>query len=357
MYRDNREEKSDGEISSDDEEPVFKIPRHETTEVRKIKKLNTIWTDVLLEQELDRVGSVYMEENLRVERGSESFETGAHEGNHLSPRSKNQTTMAPDDGTNDVIMAVKPGSFPKEVIMPIPIVTVSPADDDPFAGPADLSQVESFGFDERKFSSSKYAKKRSPDGTQKPDYRIKSDWRSREKRTYKEMKESSKHLDEDFSLQKLFAMNFDEDLSIDRLGDEIALALGEKEPFIVLEIIKAIGREKAIELFDKTREVEGNGGLLVQDGSRKRTPGGVYINLFKQDPTISQKIKDNIILRPEDRQWKRAKRKGRRPATYEDSIREHAARLRELSKMDIEAETSNNSSERRLSADDRMSDD
>lgn len=49
-----------------------------------------------------------------------------------------------------------------------------------------------------------------------------------------------------------------------------------------------IGKEKAIHFFQKTRKIEEDGGMLIMNGSRRRTTGGVYFWLVKNDKHIPQ---------------------------------------------------------------------
>jgi hypothetical protein len=62
----------------------------------------------------------------------------------------------------------------------------------------------------------------------------------------------------------------------------IADMLGETEegPRKNIErIVRAVGRTHAKELLSMTLQTEENGGLMLSDGSRRRTPGGVFFHL------------------------------------------------------------------------------
>jgi hypothetical protein len=50
----------------------------------------------------------------------------------------------------------------------------------------------------------------------------------------------------------------------------------------------ALGADAALALLQKTHDVEAAGGMLVPDGSRRRTPGGVYFWLVRQEATEAQ---------------------------------------------------------------------
>src|SRR3712207_4076949 len=64
----------------------------------------------------------------------------------------------------------------------------------------------------------------------------------------------------------------------------IAQKLGEveREPLKKLKaVVKILGPEKALALCEKALAVEQQGGMLTQDGSRRRTPGGVFFYLVR----------------------------------------------------------------------------
>ncbi|XP_019372393.1 PREDICTED: phosphorylated adapter RNA export protein isoform X2 [Gavialis gangeticus] len=79
-----------------------------------------------------------------------------------------------------------------------------------------------------------------------------------------------------------------EDDSEEKVADEIAYRLREPKKDLIVRVVKIIGTRKAIELLMETAEVEQNGGLFVVNGSRRRTPGGVYLNLLKNTPSIKE---------------------------------------------------------------------
>ncbi len=66
---------------------------------------------------------------------------------------------------------------------------------------------------------------------------------------------------------------------------EIARQLGETERQAVSQIRRTIvilGEETARDILRQTLETEAQGGMLTNDGTRRRTPGGVYFHLLKQ---------------------------------------------------------------------------
>ncbi|KAF7250543.1 Phosphorylated adapter RNA export protein [Varanus komodoensis] len=84
-----------------------------------------------------------------------------------------------------------------------------------------------------------------------------------------------------------------EDDPEEKVADEIAYRLCEPKKDLIIRVVKIIGKKKSIELLMETAEVEQNGGLLIINGSRRRTPGGVYLNLLKNTPSITgEQIKE-----------------------------------------------------------------
>ncbi|XP_078041905.1 phosphorylated adaptor for RNA export [Augochlora pura] len=72
------------------------------------------------------------------------------------------------------------------------------------------------------------------------------------------------------------------------VATDIASKLNEKKNVLIGVIVDIIGKEKAIDFFQKTRKIEEGGGLLTMNGSRRRTAGGVYFWLVKNDEDIPQ---------------------------------------------------------------------
>ncbi len=65
----------------------------------------------------------------------------------------------------------------------------------------------------------------------------------------------------------------------------IAQALGETDRAVLAQLRRAmrvLGAEGAHALVAETQQIEAQGGLLTKDGSRRRTPGGVFFQLVLQ---------------------------------------------------------------------------
>ena len=95
--------------------------------------------------------------------------------------------------------------------------------------------------------------------------------------------------------------NMDEDSSAesenkaDLLGDELASKLSEPKMELMVGVVDLVGHEVAIELFNKTKDVEAKGGMMIKNGERRRTPGGVFLQLLRDmgadenDPRVNNK--------------------------------------------------------------------
>lgn len=80
--------------------------------------------------------------------------------------------------------------------------------------------------------------------------------------------------------------------------DEIAAQLGETEPTprkTIKRAVRILGPDQVQALLDCTLETERTGGLMLPDGSRRRTPGGVFFYLIRMSVEPKERYK---ILRP-----------------------------------------------------------
>jgi hypothetical protein len=72
------------------------------------------------------------------------------------------------------------------------------------------------------------------------------------------------------------------ELSQEDVASIIADTLGETEEGArksIVRIVRAVGRTHAKELLSMTLQTEENGGMMLPDNSRRRTPGGVFFHL------------------------------------------------------------------------------
>lgn len=89
------------------------------------------------------------------------------------------------------------------------------------------------------------------------------------------------------------------DLAALRLADEIAAQLGEtaEEPrATILRAVTRLGADGALAMLGEAQAVEAGDGMWLGDGSRRRTPGGVFFSLLRQR---SEKLDRLAIFYPE----------------------------------------------------------
>lgn len=93
----------------------------------------------------------------------------------------------------------------------------------------------------------------------------------------------------------------------DMVVDEIAYRLQEPKKDLIERVVKFLGTKKAIELLGETATLEESGGVFTLDGSRRRTPGGVYLNLLKNTPSITKAQVRKIFLDEQQKEYKNKK--------------------------------------------------
>lgn len=74
----------------------------------------------------------------------------------------------------------------------------------------------------------------------------------------------------------------------------IADQLGEQQAtprYTIARSVRVLGTEAALALLKQTHETEEAGGVMLPDGSRRRTPGGVYFWLIRQQTNAEQQGK------------------------------------------------------------------
>jgi len=84
-----------------------------------------------------------------------------------------------------------------------------------------------------------------------------------------------------------------------RATQEIAAQLGETERGPLGQVGRVVGRlgiDRARAFLTRTQEIEAAGGLLLPDGSRRRTTGGVFFHLVRADDTLTRA--DHVSIFP-----------------------------------------------------------
>jgi hypothetical protein len=79
-------------------------------------------------------------------------------------------------------------------------------------------------------------------------------------------------------------------------ADEMAALLDEPNVELLARVIEVLGPARAEALLDDTLRLEADGGLRVQSGRRRRTPGGVFFSITKR--TTPAPLRWQIFPRP-----------------------------------------------------------
>ena len=66
------------------------------------------------------------------------------------------------------------------------------------------------------------------------------------------------------------------------LGQELATRLYEPKKDLMIGVVDVVGLDVALDLFQKTRQIEAQGGMMIINNARRRTPGGVFLHLLRQ---------------------------------------------------------------------------
>merc|ERR1719247_1356025 len=73
------------------------------------------------------------------------------------------------------------------------------------------------------------------------------------------------------------------------VAERIATELQEKDRELMESVVEHLGVEQALQVLSETRDVLAKGGMLVPDGSRKRTPGGTFLTLVQERVTPEER--------------------------------------------------------------------
>jgi hypothetical protein len=72
---------------------------------------------------------------------------------------------------------------------------------------------------------------------------------------------------------------------------QIGEALGETRPgplTLIRRIVKTLGTDTTLDYLRRTQQIEESGGMQTSDGTKRRTPGGVFFHLIKSERPIEE---------------------------------------------------------------------
>ncbi|XP_045216919.2 phosphorylated adapter RNA export protein-like isoform X2 [Mercenaria mercenaria] len=143
------------------------------------------------------------------------------------------------------------------------------------------------------------------------------------------------------------------DMSVDMEDSELIKKIAEflHEPKVELieRVVTHLGKEVAIRIVQATKDVEESGGMYTLDGSRRRTPGGVYLTLMKQQPEFNKDVRKLIFVEDVEemqkhRKEKRKKAKRRRQQAKKQGNDQKGSESRSRSNSHSRSRSNSNSS-------------
>lgn len=106
-------------------------------------------------------------------------------------------------------------------------------------------------------------------------------------------------------------------------SQEIAKALDERRIDLVNAVVTTLGLERAQAFLEETKRVEAAGGMITKNEQRRRTPGGVFFQLIKDQVTKEER---KAIFALEQKKKKKKKKRSaaklseqRAPLTWEEA--------------------------------------
>jgi hypothetical protein len=72
-------------------------------------------------------------------------------------------------------------------------------------------------------------------------------------------------------------------------AEAIAARLSEPNLVLIRRVLRVIGADRTMAVVEAALALEAEGGMLVKDGSRRRTPGGTFFALVRQGLSVRQR--------------------------------------------------------------------
>ncbi|XP_053696112.1 phosphorylated adapter RNA export protein isoform X2 [Sabethes cyaneus] len=91
-------------------------------------------------------------------------------------------------------------------------------------------------------------------------------------------------------------LNVTDDCDSQIFAAELANKLCEEKDDLMLRVVSVLGKDIPAKLFKETQKIEADGGMLIMNGARRRTPGGVFLFLLKHNEEIDKEDKKAIFL-------------------------------------------------------------
>ncbi|XP_053963909.1 phosphorylated adapter RNA export protein [Anastrepha ludens] len=88
---------------------------------------------------------------------------------------------------------------------------------------------------------------------------------------------------------------------------EMANKLHEEKDELLVRVVDVLGTKLPIEIYKETQRIELDGGMMIMNGKRRRTPGGIFLFLLKNHESLT--LEEHKAIFSQDRQitnkWRR----------------------------------------------------
>ncbi|BHF63966.1 hypothetical protein SprV_0200696300 [Sparganum proliferum] len=102
-------------------------------------------------------------------------------------------------------------------------------------------------------------------------------------------------------------LGVDFDSSGPEVVEAIAKCLNEDKIDIIDRVVETLGTKRALSFCYLAEDIENRGGFFVADGSRRRTPGGVFLTLIRRSDEVTKQEKKTIFKETDQEKLQRKK--------------------------------------------------
>ncbi|XP_014670447.1 PREDICTED: phosphorylated adapter RNA export protein-like [Priapulus caudatus] len=103
----------------------------------------------------------------------------------------------------------------------------------------------------------------------------------------------------------------------EKIVHELVYRLRESKAGLIARVVDTLGSVKTLELMAETEDVESAGGIMTLDGSRRRTPGGVFLQLMRAKSSVAKEQLNQIFEVEIEHDKKNKKRKKKRRHSHD----------------------------------------
>lgn len=100
--------------------------------------------------------------------------------------------------------------------------------------------------------------------------------------------------------------------SASSLGEELAAKLSEPKTELMVGVVEEFGPAVALELFAQTQTMEREGGGMIKNGARRRTPGGLFLHLLRESKAVDREKVRQFFAQSNDQQQQQKSGGGRK---------------------------------------------